>query len=170
LTGASQAFDDARWMEGPTADSAVDERGTKLRRVFVVVWVVLGILGALDHTIALMAFGRRFDLVLPHLEYGHIMFNKNSRRTTVYEYAGDDGARRPLAELVHVPAIGYADSRLVVSVILQPDYLREVCFRATRGTSRRYTFFLDFFDEDVDLARPVHTTVLHCDAHGLTDK
>ena len=140
------------------------------RRIFVAVWVVLGIVGAMNHTIAEKLFGMRFNLWLPHLEYGYVMFNKNPHEVTVYDYTGEDGVRRPLAELVHTPAIAHADSRLAVNVILQPDYLREVCYRATHGTAERYTFLLDHYDMDVDTRRPVQSITLHCDAHGLASK
>ncbi|HEY3816983.1 MAG TPA: hypothetical protein VGL81_07430 [Polyangiaceae bacterium] len=146
------------------------DRATTARRAFVAVWVFLGIAGAANHTIAEKLFGMRFNLWLPHLEYGYIMFNKNPHEATVYDYTGEDGVRHPLADLVHTRAIAYADSRLCVSMILQPEYLREVCYRATRGTSERYTFLLDHYDMDVDTRRPVETLTLHCDARGLSSK
>jgi hypothetical protein len=144
------------------------DRWVTARRAFVVVWVFLGIAGAMNHTIAEKLLGVRFNLWLPHLEYGYIMFNKNPHEVTVYDYTGDDGVRRPLAELMHTRAIAHADSRLVINVVLQPDYLREVCYRATRGTTERYTFLLDHYDMDVDTRRPVQSQALHCDAHGLS--
>lgn len=144
------------------------DRGTTARRTFVVVWVALGLVGALDHTIAEKLLGMRFDLRLPQLEYGYVMFNKNPHEVTVYEYADDDGRRHALSELVHTAAIGYADARLAVDVIFQPDYLLEVCYRATRGSSRRYTFFLDHYDVDVDARRPVQSLTLRCDERGLS--
>jgi hypothetical protein len=153
--------------------AALDSRNmdwTTARRALVVVWVFLGIAGAMNHTIAEKLIGRRFNLVLPHLEYGYVMFNKNPHDPTVYDYEGADGVRRPLAELVHTPAIAYADARLCVNVILQPDYLREVCYRATRGTTERYTFLIDRYDTDVDSRRPVETLTLSCDAHGLSQR
>jgi hypothetical protein len=139
-------------------------------RAFVGAWVVLGVVGALNHTIAEKLFGMRFNLWLPHLEYGYVMFNRNAHEATVYDYTGADGDRRPLAELVRTNAIAYADSRLALNVILQPEYLREICYRATRGTTERYTFLLDHYDLDVDARRPVESLTLHCDARGLTSK
>jgi len=143
---------------------------TKARRAFVTVWVLLGIAGAMDHTIAENLFGRRFDLLLPHLEYGYVMFNKNPHDPTVYDYAGADGERHPLSELVNTPAIGYPDARLAVNVLLQADYLKEVCYRATRGSGARYTFLIDHYDMDVDARRPAQSITMSCDAHGLVAK
>lgn len=140
------------------------------RRVFVAAWVLLGIAGALDHTIAEKVLGRRFDLRLPHLKYGHVMFNKNPHTATVYEYSRPGGERRPLAELVRTPAIGYENARVVVNTLLCPDYPKEICFRATHGTSERYTFYVDEYDMDVDSRRPARSQAWNCDAHGLTPR
>jgi hypothetical protein len=140
------------------------------QRVFVCIWVVLGVVGALNHTIAEKLLGMRFNLVLPHLEYGYVMFNKNPHDPAVYDYVGDDGIRRPLAELVATRSFFHADSRLAVSVIFQPDYLREVCYRATRGTTKSYTFIVDHYDIDVDPRHPVQSQTLRCDAHGLAPR
>ena len=79
-----------------------------LRRGFVVAWMVVGLAGALNHTIAERLLGRRFDLVLPQLKAGYIMFNVNPRTAKTYEYAGADGVRHDLSELVATPSPGYA--------------------------------------------------------------
>lgn len=138
--------------------------------MFVVVWVVLGVAGAMNHTIAEDLFGERFNLLLPHLEYGYVMFNKNPTDVTVYDYAEADGVRRPLAELVHTPALLYPDARLAVDVAIKPDYLREVCYRATRGSGESYTFLLDRYRVDTQAHHPVQSGALSCDAHGLAAK
>ena len=140
----------------------------KALRTFVVAWVILGIAGALDHTIAEKLFGDRIDLVLPHLQYGYVMFNTNLRKATVLEYAGKDGVRHDLADLVRTPAPGYKRARLVINFITDPMYLAEVCLRATRTTSDSFTFFVS--DYDVDGASPpsaARSTAAICDAHGL---
>ncbi len=138
-----------------------------VRRVFVVAWVLLSFAGALDHTIAEKLFGRRFDLVLPHLQYGYVMFNLNPRTVRVYEYARADGVRHDLAELVAVPAPGYARARLAIDVAVKPEYLGEVCYRATRASREAYDFFVSEYQVDVDARTPSRTTAMHCDAHGL---
>jgi hypothetical protein len=157
-------------MQESPASVQSEGRMAKARRVFIVVWVALGIAGALDQTVVPAIFGGRVDLLLPHLKYGHVMFNLNPHVATVYDYAGDDGVRRPLAELVHTPAFAHADSRLALNVILEPNYLREVCYRATRGTRAHYTFFVDDYDIDKDPRHPARSTTSSCDAHGLVAK
>lgn len=139
------------------------------RRIFVAVWILLGLAGALDHTIAEKVLGSRVDLLLPHLKYGYVMFKENPRTVQVYEYARADGVRRELAELAQLPAPGYARARLAIDVALQPAYLAEVCLRAVRVTHEDYDFFVSEYRVDVDPRSPSHTRVLHCSAHGLVD-
>ena len=146
---------------------AVDN-ATKARRAFVVVWIAVGLAGALNGTIAERLLGAQLDLRLPQLEYGFVMFNKNPHEVTVYSYLGPDGAPRPLSELVHTRAVGYADARLGVNLIFRPDYLQEVCYRATDDSGARYAFVLDHYDMDIDPRRPARSLTLHCDARGLS--
>jgi hypothetical protein len=150
-----------------------------LRRVFVVGWIVLGVAGALDHTIALKLLGRRFDLLLPHLVAGYVMFKDNPRTAKVYEYARADGARHDLADLVRTPSLGYARARLFINDTLDPEFfLKEICLRAThewnprtqrleRATGDDYDFFVIDYRVDLDPRTPSSTTDLHCDSHGL---
>jgi hypothetical protein len=137
------------------------------RRALVVAWLVLGIAGALDHTVAESLFGRRFDLVLPHLKYGHVMFNQNPRQVTVLGYLAPDGARRDLADLMGTPAIGYARARLAINVMFNGDYLVELCLRVQQRDPRELTFVVDDWDLDADAHRPAATHRFRCDAHGL---
>jgi hypothetical protein len=128
-----------------------------LRRAFVAAWIIAGILGALH-------LGG--PLLLPHLKYGHVMFNKNLRRVSVYEYAGEDGVRRPLAELVATPSLGHARARLGMNAMIKADYLREVCFRATRGGAS-YTFYTDHYEIEPGARRLAGSEIARCDPHGL---
>ena len=137
-------------------------------RAFVAIWVLLGLAGALDHTIADKLLGRRFDLVLPHLKYGYVMFNVNPRQAQVYEYSGADGVRHDLVDLDLTPAPGYARARLAIDALLEPAYLAEICLRASRASHEEYDFFITEYQVDVDPRRPSRTTTLHCGTHGLT--
>jgi hypothetical protein len=119
-----------------------------VRRVFIVVWLALTVAGALDHTIAESLFGRRFDLWLPHLKYGHVMFNRNPRTATLFYYAGADGVRHDLADLMPTPAWGYRRARLAISYMTNPDYLKELCLRAHRDAA--------FIVEEVGETNAVH--------------
>ena len=138
-------------------------------RVFVAVWIALGLAGALDHTIAEKVLGSRVDLLLPHLKYGYVMFNLNPRSVSVYEYARADGVRHDLADLQAMPAPGYARARLAIDVEMEPAYLAEVCLRAVRASHEEYDLFVSEYQVDVDARTPARTHLLHCSAHGLVD-
>jgi len=114
--------------------------GQLARRTFVAVWIALGCAGAVNHTIAEKVLGHRFDLVLPHLRYGYVMFNRNPRTVEVYEYTRSGGARHDLADLLVTPAPGYKTARLAVDLAFQPRYLAEVCRSALRGGKRNSTW------------------------------
>jgi len=141
----------------------------RARRVFVAVWVLLGLAGALDHTVAEKVLGERVELYLPQLAYGYVMFNLNPRTVPVYEYAGADGARHDLADLVEAPAPGYARARLAIDVEFQPAYLAEVCLRAVRAHHEEYEFFVSEYDVGVDRTAPASVRTLHCGPRGLVD-
>ena len=142
----------------------------RARRAFVVAWILCTVAGALDQTVAQSLFGRRFDLLLPHLKYGHVMFNKNPRRVQVLSYLGPDGARRDLAALVATPAPGYARARLAVDEILEPDYLSEVCLRAERRRPRPLTFVADDWDVEPGARRLAATHLYRCQENGVLQR
>lgn len=150
-------------------DTVLSVLEARARRVFVAVWLLLGLAGALDHTIAEKVLGERVDLWLPHLQYGYVMFNINPRTVHVYEYTGPDGVRHNLAELVALPAPGYARARAAIDVEMAPAYLAEVCLRAWRATSQEYDFYVDTYEVDIEKRELTGTEVLHCSAHGLHD-
>src|SRR5439155_27262527 len=126
----------------------------RARRAFVVAWLLLAVAGALDHTVAESLFGRRFDLWLPHLKYGHVMFNQNPRQVQTLGYLGANGERRDLAELSGTPAIGYARARLAINVMFNGDYLSELCFRVQGRAPRAITFLVEEWDLDASRDRP----------------
>jgi hypothetical protein len=140
------------------------------RRAFVVAWIAASVAGAFGHTIAETLLGRRLELWLPHLKYGYVMFNKNPRQVQVYSYAGEDGVRHDLADLQRTPAPLYKRARVAVNLMLEPDYLAELCFRATRSSTEKLTVFADEYDLDVDARRPGRTRSFDCDAHGLAPR
>ena len=141
----------------------------RVRRAFVAVWLVLGLAGALDHTIAEKYLGLHVDLMLPHLKYGYVMFNINPRTVHVYEYAGKDGARHPLSDLV-IPAPGYPRARASIDSELRPAYPAEVCLRAFRARGEEYDFFVETYEVDVSSRKLTDTRVFHCSAQGLRDE
>lgn len=139
----------------------------RARRAFVVAWIVLTVAGALDQTVAERLFGRRFELLLPHLAHGHVMFATNPRRVQVLAYAGTDGVRHDLADLVATPAPGYARARLAVDEIIQPDFIAELCLRTQRRAPRELTFFVDDWDIDVGARRLAGTHAYRCEQNGV---
>jgi hypothetical protein len=141
---------------------------SELRRVFVLAWIVLGLAGAMNHTIAQKLFDRTFDLVLPHLKYGHVMFNRNFRVIQVFEFVGADGVLHPIADLVETPAYGYRDARVGLDLFTKPDYLRELCFRGFKSRGEPFVIHRTEYDITVDARTPSHVADFPCDAHGLS--
>jgi hypothetical protein len=140
------------------------------RRIFVAAWIVLGVAGALNHTVSQKVFDTRFDLMLPHLKYGHVMFNRNLRKVPTYQYMGADGVRHDLADLVETPALGYHRTRFAFDVLTKDDYLLEVCFRSFQRNPSPLTFITDEYDVDVDARKPARTTTYSCGADGLVPR
>lgn len=139
---------------------------TLLRRAFIVIWIVLGVAGAIDHTIAERYLGGSLDLRLPHLQYGYVMFNENARRVPVFTYARGDGVRRDLAELDPRPAPGYARSRAAVDATLAPSYLRDLCNRSLRSRDDDLTIYIDGYDVLVDNQHPAISSTVKCNARS----
>jgi len=135
-----------------------------MRRAFIVTWIALGLAGALDHTIADKLLGRTFDLRLPHLMYGYVMFNDNSRRVPVITYARADGERHEAAELDPRPAFGYARARVAIDALFTPVYLRDLCNRNLVDKDDAITIFVDGYDLDVSRDHPAITNKVTCDA------
>ncbi len=137
------------------------------RRAFIAAFVLLGVAGALDHTLAEKLLGERIDLLLPHLKYGYVMFNQNPRQVQVYSYAGADGVRRDLADLVRTPAPLYKRARVAVNIMIRPAYLAELCYRASRRSTEKLTVFVDEYDLAVDSRGPQRTRSFPCDPHAI---
>jgi hypothetical protein len=137
---------------------------TQLRRAFVVIWIVLGVAGAINHTIAERYLGGTLDLGLPHLQYGYVMFNENPTRVPVFTYAREDGVRHDLAELDPRPAPGYTRTRAAVDATLAPLYLRDLCNRALRSRDDDLTIHIDGYDVLVDNEKPAISSTVKCNA------
>ena len=136
----------------------------KLRRAFVVTWLALAIAGAINHTIAERYLGGSVNLLLPHLQYGYVMFNENPTRVPVFTYARADGVRHPLADLDPRPAPGYATARAAVDATLTPTYLRDLCNRALRSRDDEITIYIDGYDVLVDNENPAISSTVRCNA------
>lgn len=137
----------------------------KLRRAFVVVWIVLAVAGALAHTVAERAVGHTIDLGLPNLQYGYVMFNANPRRVPVYTYAHGDGERHDLADLDPRPAFGYKRARVGLDAMFSATYLRDLCNRALTSRDDVITIYIDGYQVDVDRDKPAMSTTEVCRGH-----
>jgi hypothetical protein len=155
-------------MAAPKPKATELPPGVLARRILVVGWIALGLAGALNHTIALDVMGERLNLLLPHLRYGHVMFNLNPRIVQVHTYAGEDGVRHPVSDLEAVPALGYHRARVELNLVIKPAYLAELCYRATRRSGSELTFFIDEYDLSADPAVPTRTATIRCTERGLT--
>jgi hypothetical protein len=136
----------------------------RLRRAFVATWLALAVVGAINHTIAERYLGGSVNLVLPHLQYGYVMFNENPTRVPVFTYARADGVRHPLADLDPRPAPGYATARAAVDATLTPTYLRDLCNRALRSRDDEITIYIDGYDVLVDNENPAISSTVRCNA------
>jgi hypothetical protein len=130
----------------------------RLTRAFIVAWLVLAVGGALNHTI----LDGRLTLVLPHLQYGYVMFNQNPTRVPVFTYAHGDGERHDLAELDPRPAPGYARARAAVDATLAPLYLRDLCNRGLSSADDEITIYIDGYDVLVDNEKPAISSTVKC--------
>lgn len=111
--------------------------------------------------------GRTFDLRLPHLAYGYVMFNRNPRTVWTFQYERQ-GLRGNLADLVPVPAPGYKRTRVAMNLVMKPDYLHDICSRAiARAPEDRLTFIVNEYRVDVDPLSPAETLTFVCDQNGL---
>jgi hypothetical protein len=135
-----------------------------LRRGFVAVWILLALAGALK-------LGTGGHLVLPHLRYGHVMFNQNLRTVRVYHYAGADGVRRPLADLMTTPSLGYHRARLGMNLIIKPDYMLELCLRTLRQNGNQpFTILTDEYDIERDARTPARTIPFACEPSAFAPR
>jgi hypothetical protein len=135
-----------------------------LRRGFVAVWIALSLAGALK-------LGAGGWLLLPHLRYGHVMFNKNPSTVTITEYAREDGVRHPIAELMTTPSLGYHRARAAVNLMIKPEFLLELCFRTLRSSGNRpFDIFVDEYDVLSDPRRPARSHTVRCEERAFAPR
>lgn len=68
---------------------------------------------------------------------------------------------------MHDSSFGYSAPRFPIRVLAAQDYVKEICYRATRGSTQFIPFFIDEYDMDVSPRRPVNVVTLRCTPHGL---
>ena len=94
-------------------------------------WLLMTIFGALNATVLpWLRAGSRFNLNwIPHLRYGHVMFNQNSPEviTIWFRSKSTQGVWRHISELVPTPAPAYKQARVNINLFLEPRYLPWLC-------------------------------------------
>jgi hypothetical protein len=101
------------------------------RRALIVAWLGLSVIGALNFK---LLFGRFFDArggltaVLPHLKFGHVMFDRVPDAITVPSVTfTTGGGHRGLSEVIETDSIGYADARAYLGFVLDPSWESRIC-------------------------------------------
>ena len=91
-------------------------RLNQFQRTFIIIWFLMTIFGALNATVLpWLRAGSRFNLNwIPHLRYGHVMFNQNSPEviTIWFRSKSTQGVWRHISELVPTPAPAYKQARV----------------------------------------------------------
>jgi hypothetical protein len=108
------------------------EPRTALLRGFLLVWLLLHVLAALDHTLirGILPYKQQLSQVLPHLKYGWVMFNRPPRRAIVWTFvAAGQTERRHLAAALETTSLTYMRARVSLQSEFNPDYPAELCAR-----------------------------------------
>jgi hypothetical protein len=125
---------------------------------------VLSLAGALK-------LGEGGRLLLPHLRYGHVMFNKNPTTVTITEYAGADGVRHPIADLMATRAVGYHRARAAINLMIKPEFLLELCFRTLRSSGNQpFDIFVDEYEVLGDPRRPARSHTVRCEERAFAPR
>ena len=144
------------------ATTASAQRRALAGRGLLALWLLLSVLGALNQTVALLVFGRRFDLLLPHLSAGYVMFVEIPRTIEIHSYVDAQGDKHSIADLVKTPAPFYKRARTEANLAMAPGLLHDICREQAASTFLIEEYKLNFHPE-----RPYRSTTLSCDAQGL---
>lgn len=100
-------------------------------KIFIVVWLVLILLGALNHNIFPKLGGRIDAPQLPHLRYGYVMFNRSPPVVPVIHYQPWPSREWiHISDLVNTPAPLYKRSRVLIDILFTNfDYMLALCAR-----------------------------------------
>lgn len=142
--------------------------GATAKRSLLVGWVLLSILGALDHTLFPRLFGSSLSLSLPHLYSGHVMFVRIPRTPTIHLYRDDKGALRPLYELTETHGWLYERARLEANLSFSPALLPAICRRHFARTGAATEFVREEHRLSAGAPQPVTRISFRCDERGLT--
>lgn len=139
----------------------------RARALAVGLWLGASILGALNQTVAPMLLGRSFDLALPHLKQGYVMFVKIPRTIAMHDVLRGDGSRTSIADIVSPRAYLYPRARIETDLGMNPDLLPQICRLHARRTGETTTFLVEEYRLLLHPERPRRTTALRCDDTGL---
>ena len=94
-------------------------------RALIAVWLLASTAAAANRT-----FTSQYPdvvAILPHLQFGFVMFNRIPTRVRVATYSTPDSLRRPIAELQTTASFGYARSRAYLNLNTKPEWLNWLC-------------------------------------------
>ncbi|MFZ9887335.1 MAG: hypothetical protein ACO3JL_07520 [Myxococcota bacterium] len=134
----------------------------------MVLWVLVSVFGALNHTIITKIRGAPFPLPLPHLYSGHVMFVRIPRDPTVHYYQSHDGTWRPLYELTEAHGWLYERARLEANLSFSPSLLADICRRHLARTGGVTHILREEHRLSKGAPQPVKRLYFRCDATGLT--
>jgi hypothetical protein len=101
------------------------------RRALIAVWLALSVAGALNFDLlSARFFAPRGALTafLPHLQFGHVMFDRVPRTITVPSVTFDGSTtHRGLSAVLQTDSIGYSDARGYLGFALAPGWEDRIC-------------------------------------------
>ena len=102
------------------------------RRASLVLWLGMSVVGALNFNLFEERFfphGGGLTAALPHLRFGHVMFDRVPKNITVPSVTFADGVHHGLSSVLVTDSIGYEDARGYLGFALDPDWERRICRR-----------------------------------------
>ena len=101
-----------------------------IRRPFIIFWLVISVLGSLNHTIYKGILPWRNVLIefFPHLRYGWVMFNHSPDIIHTFWYIPKGETEEiHISDLEKTPSILYKDARVGLSAYYDRDYVDYLC-------------------------------------------
>ncbi len=118
------------------------ERLSLFQKILLVCWLSLTVLGAMNSTVLpWLSGGKRLNLAwLPHLRYGHVMFNKNPLEVTTIWFRSHHTNEKlsHISELIKTPAPAYKQARVAINLFIDPRYLISVCKKKSGNESLEF--------------------------------
>src|SRR5215471_14310542 len=97
-----------------------------VRRVSLLTWLGFSVVGALNFNLLEARFFRPrsgLTAILPHLQFGHVMFDRVPRSITVPSVTfGVSPVRYGLSSVLETDSIAYEDARGYLGFVLDPEW------------------------------------------------